>query len=107
MTFLAYKARKGDTVKHVAKRFGINPEPVAHMNQLNSLNASIGAGKMVQLPIPSDFVRSLASLKSLDLIDPAYPKRARYRKYRKSKAAVRKGKQSSSALIQNPKRKRI
>lgn len=102
VTFLSYKARKGDTVKHIAKRFGINPEPVAQMNEVHSTAAPLASGKMIQLPIPSDFVRSLASLKSLDLIDPAYPKRQRYRKFR-----YRKAKHSSSAQIEGSKKKRI
>ncbi len=102
VVFLTYKARKGDTPKHVAKRFGINGEPVAQMNELRSENAYLPAGKMVQLPIPSDFVRSLASLKSLDLIDPAYPKRSRYRKLK-----FRRHSKHSSAQTENTKRKRI
>ena len=101
VTFLTYKARKGDTAKNIAKRFGISPEPVAEMNGATSPNASMAAGKMVQLPIPSDFVRSLASLKSLDLIDPASPKRSRYRKSR------HRSSRHSSAQYENSKRKRI
>jgi len=102
VTFLTYKARKGDTAKHVAKRFGINPDPVAQMNDVGSANAALPAGKMIQLPIPSDFVRSLASLKSLDLIDPTYPKRARYRKLK-----FRHHSKHSSAQTENTKHKRI
>jgi hypothetical protein len=55
------------------------------MNRAGSANASFVPGTMVQLPIPSDFVRSLASLKSLDLIDPTYPKRMRHRRMRSGK----------------------
>ena len=102
VTFLTYKARKGDTSKHVAKRFGINPEPVAQMNGVSSPNSFLPAGKMVQLPIPSDFVRSLASLKSLDLIDPSYPKRSRYRRLK-----FRRHSKHSSAQYEDTQRKRI
>jgi hypothetical protein len=91
VSFLTYKARRGDTPKHIAKRFGISPDPVAQMNGLKSPGAPLPVGKMIQLPIPSDFVRSLASLKSLDLIDPSYPKRMRYRRSR-----FRKHKNSSA-----------
>ena len=89
VVFLSYKARKGDTAKHVAKRFGISADPVAEMNGGGSQNALITPGKMIQLPIPSDFVRSLASLKSLDLIDPASPRHHHYRRlrYHRSKPA--------------------
>ena len=89
VSFLVYKARKGDTPKRIAKRFGISPDPVAQMNEVSSVNSSLMPGKMVQLPIPSDFVRSLASLKSLDLIDPTYPKRLRVRHSRRKKAQAR------------------
>jgi membrane-bound lytic murein transglycosylase D len=102
VSFLTYKARRGDTPKHIAKRFGISPDPVAQMNGLKSPGAPLPVGKMIQLPIPSDFVRSLASLKSLDLIDPAYPKRSRFRgkkRYRKSK--------NSSAQFESVNSKRI
>ncbi len=101
VSFLTYKARKGDTPKQIAKRFGISPDPVAQMNGVKSPSASLTPGMMVQLPIPSDFVRSLASLKSLDLIDPAYPKRSRYRKSRHRRS------KSSSAQFENSNSKRI
>jgi LysM repeat protein len=71
VTFLTYKTRKGESASKIAKRFGISADPVAEMNGTSSVNAAFAPGKMVQLPIPSDFVRSLASLKTLDLIDPA------------------------------------
>jgi hypothetical protein len=87
--FLAYKARKGDTPKRIAKRFGISADPVADMNGVGSVNSSLMPGKMVQLPIPSDFVRSLASLKSLDLLDPADPKRRHRRSHHRSRRASR------------------
>ena len=87
VVFLTYKARKGDTPNRVAKRFGISSDPVAQMNGVSSLNASFMPGKMVQLPIPSDFVRSLASLKSLDLIDPPSSKHHGGRHRRRHKQA--------------------
>jgi len=71
--FLKYKVRRGDNVKTIARRFKLNPEPVAEMNNLKA-NSSVQAGRMLELPIPSDYVRSLASLKDLDLVDPPSPK---------------------------------
>jgi hypothetical protein len=85
VTFLSYKARKGDSPQRVAKRFGISPEPVAQMNEVSSQHSSFIPGKIVQLPIPSDFVRSLASLKSLDLIDPPNPKKPRHHRVKRSR----------------------
>ncbi len=79
INFLVYKARRGDTPRSIAKRFGISADPVVDMNGVRSVSSSFMPGHMVQLPIPSDFVRSLASLKQLDLIDPADPKKHRRR----------------------------
>ncbi len=86
VTFLAYKARKGDSPRKIATRFGISADPVAQMNGVRSTGASFMPGKLIELPIPSDFVRSLASLKSLDLIDPAESRHKRHRKRRTTHA---------------------
>lgn len=113
--FLTYKARKGDTVKSISKRFGINADPVSEMNRVG-IHTALVPGTMVELPIPSDFVRSLTSLKSLDLLDPVYPKKHRARRSvgqstRKSKSAPKKqeaksktskGSSSSTQLNKNP-----
>ncbi len=99
VTFLVYKARKGDTPKKVAKRFGISHEPLLDMNEMKSPNVSFMPGTLVELPIPSDFVRSLASLKSLDLLDPVYPKRHRSRRARFRKRA--KSSPTSEARIES------
>jgi LysM repeat protein len=93
VTFLVYKARKGDTPKKVAKRFGISPDPLLDMNEVRSAGMSFLPGTLVELPIPSDFVRSLASLKTLELLDPVYPKRHRSKRARFRKRA----KQSNSS----------
>jgi LysM repeat protein len=80
--FLQYKARKGDSVKSIARRFKINPDPVAQMNGIN-VKSMAPAGRLLELPIPRDHVRSLASLKELELYDPPDPKRPRMRRSRK------------------------
>ncbi|MBC7396398.1 MAG: transglycosylase SLT domain-containing protein [Bdellovibrionales bacterium] len=80
VTFLVYKARRGDTPRGIAKRFGISADPVVDMNEMRSPASSFSPGTLVELPIPNDFVRSLASLKQLDLLDPADPKRRRHRR---------------------------
>ena len=98
VNFLTYKARSGDTPQRVAKRFGINADPIVMMNGVRNANSNFAPGKMVELPIPSDFVRSLASLKSLDLYDPPEKKSARrHRRHRShSKAQARSGAVESS-----------
>jgi hypothetical protein len=94
VTFLVYKSRKGDNAKNIAKRFGISADPVADMNGMKSANSSFAPGTMVELPIPNDFVRSLASLKQLDLIDPAESKKRGRHRHRGTGS---KRKSSSSA----------
>ena len=88
VTFLVYKARKGDNARTIAKRFGISPDPVVDMNGVTSAKTSFMPGTLVELPIPNDFVRSLASLKSLDLIDPVESKHRSRRRRRKSRSVI-------------------
>lgn len=87
VTFMVYKAKRGDTPKKVAKKFGISPDPLVDMNDVKTPSASFMPGTLVELPIPSDFVRSIASMKSLDLLDPVYPKRQRSRRFRRHRKA--------------------
>jgi hypothetical protein len=85
-----YRARKGETPKQIARRFGISPDPILDMNEVKGANSSFMPGTLVELPIPSDFVRSIASLKNLELLDPVYPKKRRFRRFksrRRSRAA--------------------
>ena len=88
VTFLVYKARRGDSPRSIAKRFGISPDPIVDMNEVRTAATSFIPGKMIELPIPNDFVRSLASLKQLDLVDPASPKRRRGRRSRRKHKAI-------------------
>ncbi|NDF14767.1 LysM peptidoglycan-binding domain-containing protein [bacterium] len=90
VTFLVYRARKGETPKLIARRFGISADPILDMNDVKGANSSFMPGTLVELPIPSDFVRSIASLKNLELLDPVYPKKRRFRRFksrRRSRAA--------------------
>lgn len=88
VTFLVYKARKGDTAKSIAKRFGISSDPLVDMNGVKSDRVSFMPGTLVELPIPNDFVRSLASLKSLDLLDPIEKRRGHHRHRRSRSRSV-------------------
>lgn len=87
VTFLVYRARKGETPKHIARRFGISADPILDMNDVKSVNSSFMPGTLVELPIPSDFVRSIASLKNLELLDPVYPKKRRFRRFKSRRRA--------------------
>ncbi len=100
--FLQYKARRGDSVKSIARRFKINPDPVAQMNGIN-VKSMAPAGRMLELPIPRDHVRSLASLKELELYDPPDPKRPRIRRSRKGGRRVEQTRrQKTTALRYKP-----
>jgi hypothetical protein len=94
--FLQYKARRGDSVRSIARRFKINPDPVAQMNGLK-VRARAPAGRLLELPIPRNHVRSLASLKELELYDPPDPKRPRARRSRKSSRRVYKRQKTSKS----------
>lgn len=100
VTFLVYKARRGDTPRSIAHRFGISADPLLDMNDVKKASSSFIPGTLVELPIPNDFVRSLASLKSLDLIDPVYPRKHRTRRYR----VHRKKSQSSARTMMRSRR---
>jgi hypothetical protein len=106
VTFLVYKARKGDTPKKVAKRFGISTDPLLDMNEIKGQNVSFMPGTLVELPIPSDFVRSLASLKTLELLDPVYPKKNRSRRFR-SRKRMKNGPTSEARVESNRRHSRL
>lgn len=76
--FLAYRVRRGETLSHVARRFGIKADPMADLNRI-SPRAPLREGARVLLPMPDDRSRSLASLEVKDA-----PEKKRYRRYRKA-----------------------
>ncbi|MCM2322068.1 MAG: transglycosylase SLT domain-containing protein [Oligoflexia bacterium] len=100
--FMTYKIRRGETLGHVARHFGINVDPIADLNGV-SARMPLKNGVHVMLPIPTDRSRSLASL---DLKDPPSKKRVRAKRgrgapkyykvtYKKREAArKRKGRES-------------
>ncbi|MCM2278782.1 MAG: transglycosylase SLT domain-containing protein [Oligoflexia bacterium] len=95
--FMTYKIRRGETLTHVARHFGINVDPIADLNGV-SARMPLKSGVHVMLPIPLDRSRSLASL---DLKDPPSKKRVRGKRGRggnryykvtyKKREAARKG----------------
>jgi hypothetical protein len=77
--FLAYKVRGGESISHVARRFGLKRDPIADLNRV-SPNAPLRAGTTVLIPVPADRTRSLASL---DVLDPPERRKRRSRRGRK------------------------
>lgn len=76
--FLAYRVRRGETLSHVARRFGIKTDPMADLNRI-SPKAPLREGARVLLPMPDDRSRSLASLEVKDA-----PERKKHKRYRKA-----------------------
>lgn len=79
INFRAYAVKKGDTLKRIARRFGIAVEPITDLNGISS-DRNLKLGKTIYLPIPNDKTRKLSSL---DLGDPPSKKHRHHRtKYR-------------------------
>lgn len=66
VTFMAYKARHGETLSRIASQYGIKVDPISDLNGVSS-KMRLGKGVTVLLPIPNDRSRSIASL---DVRDP-------------------------------------
>lgn len=79
--FMTYKVRKGETISHVARHFGIHVDPLTDLNGVSS-RMPLRKGVNVLLPIPMDQSRSMTSL---DLRDPPSSKRRAGRKSRRNR----------------------
>jgi hypothetical protein len=75
--FMTYKVRRGETLKHVAQRFGIKVDPISDLNGV-SANRPLRVGLAIILPMPNDRSRSLASLEVRD--PPEHSSRRRHRR---------------------------
>jgi membrane-bound lytic murein transglycosylase D len=77
--FLAYRARRGESLASVARRLGIRVDPMTDLNRV-SPKMVLRAGSRIYLPIPDDRSRSLASL---EVRDPP-ERRGSRRRYRRA-----------------------
>lgn len=75
--FMAYKVRPGETLAHIARRYGFRADPMSDLNRV-SAKAPLRTGSRVLLPMPNDRSRAVASL---DLRDP--PERRKFRRNRR------------------------
>jgi len=98
--FLTYKVKKGQSIRSVARHFGIKVDPIADLNGI-SPKASLRKGMRIQLPIPVDRARNIAAL---EIRDP--PSRRRYRPARYRKKAHKKSAVSKVTYQQRKKNRR-
>lgn len=81
VTFMAYKARHGETLSHIAGQYGIKVDPISDLNGVSS-KMRLAKGVTVLLPIPNDRSRSIASL---DVRDPPETRRGRRKAQRRGR----------------------
>lgn len=89
--FRTFEAKAGDSPERIARRFGINVDPILDLNNL-SKGRTLGRAMKVLLPIPSDGGRSF---QTLELNDP--PSRRRARKRFRPRVSQRQAPQSADA----------
>ncbi len=99
--FLAYKVRKGQSLKSVAQNFGIKVDPLADLNGV-SAHAMLSKGTLIRLPMPADGGRSVSSL---EIRDPPERRRAR-RSRRRVTSASRKHEVSRVSMRERLKNRR-
>jgi soluble lytic murein transglycosylase-like protein len=80
--FMAYKVRKGETLMHIARHFGIKVDPISDLNGV-SPKKPLRHGSKVLLPMPNDRSRSIASLEVRDPPEHRRRKGRRRRHYSK------------------------
>lgn len=99
--FLTYKVNKGQSLQAIARHFGIKVDPIADLNGI-SPKATIRKGMLIQLPMPTDKTRSIATL---EIRDPPAKKRTRYRKVNTRKKSV--AKKATFSKVDSKKRAKI
>ncbi len=51
--FAVHKIRKGETLSHIARRYGVTTDIICEMNHIPR-NRGIGIGKVITIPVPND-----------------------------------------------------
>lgn len=91
--FLAYRAKAGDSVPRIARRFGFQPDPIEHLNRI-SRHTPLKQGRVLILPLPADRSRDLAVS---DTKDPVEKRRSRKRpQYKRSSFKVSREKRETA-----------
>jgi LysM repeat protein len=90
--FMAYKVRRGETLTHIARHFGIKVDPISDLNGV-SPRMPLRHGAKVLLPMPNDRSRSIASLEVRD--PPEHRRRKGRRRRHFSKISYEQRKEAS------------
>jgi hypothetical protein len=92
VVFTRYTVRRGDNVQKIARRFGIEADPIRDMNKMARAASWVREGTSLVLPVPTGYKRVIASMYD-DKPTPARryrrKKARRYRKARTSSAQIR------------------
>lgn len=92
--FMAYKVRRGETLAHIARHFGIKVDPISDLNGV-SPKRPLRHGAKVLLPMPNDRSRSIASLEVRD--PPERHRRKSRRRHRYSKISYEQRREAARA----------
>jgi len=106
--FATYKIRRGETLSHVARHFGIKVDPMTDLNGV-SPRMPLRKGTRVLLPMPNDRSRTLASLEIRDAPESRHYRHHRSRRsggklYRvtyKRRAAARSHRRHRNTVAEN------
>mgnify|MGYP001580337288 CR=1 FL=1 len=85
VVFATYKAKSGDTISRIARKFATQPEPIRELNSLGLRQDGVRTGADLTLPIPTGYKRVIASLYDEK---PSKERRRRYRRRSRRTAAV-------------------
>ncbi|MFL5814142.1 MAG: transglycosylase SLT domain-containing protein [Bdellovibrionia bacterium] len=92
--FMAYKVRRGETLAHIARHFGIKVDPISDLNGV-SPKRPLRHGAKVLLPMPNDRSRSIASLEVRD--PPEHRRRKGRRRKHYSKISYEQRREAARA----------
>ena len=83
VVFMKHKVRSGDSIRSLARRYGVEADPIREINRVSRGSDYLRVGSSIFLPVPNGYKRVIASMYD---DKPFPPKRKRYRKRTKRKA---------------------
>lgn len=82
VVFMKYTVKNGDNLKKVARRFGVEIDPIRELNNFAKPLAGLAAGSILTLPVPTGYKRVIASMYDEK---PMPPRRKKWRKRKRQK----------------------